>query len=212
LDPAQRIPPQRGPREQVGSDPSTGILHQRDQELVRAVLSRDVGTFECLIERMSCLPRILDGLNTRQGRPLADHDLADVMQDTLVVTWRKLETFDGSASLETWVFGIARFEFMNAVRKRRRRHTSELPEPDLRAAPEEESLDRLDHEILRQELAALDRMESEVIRSKHFDDLTFDEIGRRLGVSINTVKTRYYRGISHLLERLSAGFGTKESS
>jgi NAD(P)-dependent dehydrogenase (short-subunit alcohol dehydrogenase family) len=48
--------------------------------------------------------------------------------------------------------------------------------------------------------------EADVIRMKHFEDLTFEEIGTRLGNSINTVKTRYYRGISRLLDRLGSSF------
>jgi RNA polymerase sigma-70 factor (ECF subfamily) len=193
-----------GPQPTIRS-PATA-LHEPDAELVRAVLARDSGAFERLVERMACLPRILDGLNARLGRPLSDHDLADVAQDTLVLLWRKLDAFNGSASLETWVFGIARFELMNAVRKSRRRRTSELPEPDLHEAPDEEALHPLDHEFVQRELAALDGAEAVVIRMKHFDDLTFEEIGARLGYSINTVKTRYYRGISRLLDRLGSSF------
>lgn len=188
-----------------GSCLPTG-LHPDDSALVRAVLARDAQAFERLVERMACLPRILDGLNARLGRPLSDHDLADVAQDTLVLVWRKLESFNGSASLETWVFGMARFELMNAVRKIRRRRTSELPEPDLREAPEQESIHTLDHQIVQRELEALDGAEAAVIRMKHFDDLTFEQIGKHLSCSANTAKTRYYRGISRLLDRLGASF------
>jgi len=206
LNPDPRLHETESARLQPSTLTPGTVLHEPDAELVRCVLAQDRGAFDRLVERMACLPRILDGLNARLGRPLSDHDLADVAQDTLVLVWRKLEAFNGSASLETWVFGIARFEIMNAVRKSRRRRTSELPEPDLREAPDQDVVHRLDHEFVQRELAALDGAEADVIRMKHFDDLTFEEIGARLGSSINTVKTRYYRGISRLLDRLGDSF------
>jgi RNA polymerase sigma-70 factor (ECF subfamily) len=212
LSPEPRQPDDDTTRAAVGGGASQASLHERDTGLVRAVQAGESGAFEQLVERMGCLPRILDGLNARMGRPLSDHDLADVAQDTLVLVWRKLDTFNGSASLETWVFGIARFELMNAVRKNRRRRASELPEPDLREAPEPDSTHRLDHEVVQRELGALDSALAEVIRMKHFDDLTFEQIGAQLGQSINTVKTRYYRGISRLLDRLGTGFRGREAT
>jgi DNA-directed RNA polymerase specialized sigma24 family protein len=43
-----------------------------------------------------------------------------------------------------------------------------------------------------------------VIRAKHFDGLTFDEIGARLGIPSNTAKTHYYRGIERMRPLLSS--------
>jgi RNA polymerase sigma factor (sigma-70 family) len=43
---------------------------------------------------------------------------------------------------------------------------------------------------------------AQIIRLKHFSQMTFEEIARRLRVSANTVKTRYYRGLIKLREFL----------
>jgi RNA polymerase sigma factor (sigma-70 family) len=60
--------------------------------------------------------------------------------------------------------------------------------------------------VLHEALARLDPLEADVIRMKHFEDLTFETIGARRAISVNTVKTRYYRGIRHLQDELRAHF------
>ena len=39
---------------------------------------------------------------------------------------------------------------------------------------------------------------------KHFEELTLDQIGQRLQMHPNTVKTRYYRGLAALRDRLAS--------
>jgi RNA polymerase sigma-70 factor (ECF subfamily) len=183
------------------------VEHALDLELARRVLANDDGAFAHFVDRMGVLPRILDVLNTRLGKPLNDHDLADLAQDTLIVVWSKLASFAGEATLETWVFGVARLELMNAVRKIRRRVLGAQPlDAERLTAPVHEIEARLDYGVLHQALAKLDPLEADVIRLKHFDDLTFETIGARRRISANTAKTRYYRGIRHLQDELRAHF------
>lgn len=182
------------------------VGHGPDVELARRVLADEEGAFQRFVERMRVLPRILDVLNARLGRPLNDHDLADLAQDTLILVWRKLSTFAGGSTLETWVFGVARLELMNFVRKTRRRATSAEPfDADCMLAPLHEH-ESLDYGILHEALAGLEPLEADVIRLKHFDDLTFEAIGARCRIPVNTAKTRYYRGIRHLQQALRARF------
>ena len=101
-----------------------------DLELVRAVRRGDAAALQRFIERMDCVPRILSVLNARSGRRLKDHDLRDVVQDTLMAVWRKLDRFEGRASLDTWAYRFCVQEMLAAVRRRRRQP---LPMSDLDA-------------------------------------------------------------------------------
>jgi RNA polymerase sigma-70 factor (ECF subfamily) len=74
------------------------------------------------------------------------------------------------------------------------------------AAPDHERESRLDYGVLHEALARLDPLEADVIRLKHFDDLTFETISALRGISANTAKTRYYRGIRNLHHGLRARF------
>lgn len=86
----------------------------------------------------------------------------------------------------------------NGVRRRRRRwrQTREAVDADQLAGGTGADLDL--HEEIRQAMERLPPAEAEVIRLKHFEGLTFDEIGTRLDTSPNTAKTRYYRGLGTL--------------
>jgi len=57
-------------------------------------------------------------------------------------------------------------------------------------------------------LRRIGREEAQVIRLKHFEGRTFIEIGRSLGISPNTAKARYYRGINELRPLLEPHVGT----
>ena len=72
-------------------------------------------------------------------------------------------------------------------------------------APERE-LDPLDSALVHAALARLSEAERGVIRLKQFEELTFDAIATRLGLSVNTAKTRYYRGLAHLRDLLATRF------
>jgi RNA polymerase sigma-70 factor (ECF subfamily) len=147
---------------------------------------------------MRCVPRILAALNARMGRPLNEHDLADLAQDTAVLAWRKIETFGDQGTLETWAYGIARLEFMNAKRRhgregRRHERFEAAAHADARDAGPEQLHDEIEAMLMR-----IAPEEAQLVRLKHLAGLTFEEIGRRLGIPGNTAKTRYYRGLRSL--------------
>lgn len=192
---------------------SAARVRSADRELVRAALARDPRAVDELCERLRCVGRILVVLNVRAGRKLDDHDLADLVQDTLLLLWRKLETFGDESTLETWAYGVARYELLNALR-RKRRNVVPLSEVEAAGRPEtDESSDvRQDADALLAAIDALGAVDARLLRLKHLEELTFDEIGARLGMSVNTAKTRYYRALARLQLRWRARDPRGESS
>jgi RNA polymerase sigma-70 factor (ECF subfamily) len=164
----------------------------------------DFEAIELFVRRMACVPRILSALNHRLGSRLDEHDIADLGQDTVVLVWRKLANFTGSCTLESWAYGIARLEYMNALRRKMRavRSVRELEVSDSepkRSLPTGEGLAR---EELERWLGELEEEESVIVRKKHFEGKTFEELAEEIGISPNTAKTRYYRGIRSLQQKL----------
>ena len=49
------------------------------------------------------------------------HDAEDLVQETLLASWRSLETFEGRSSLRTWLYRIATNRCLNALRAHSRR-------------------------------------------------------------------------------------------
>jgi RNA polymerase sigma-70 factor (ECF subfamily) len=172
----------------------------RELAFVRAVMAgreADVVTF---IERMLCVPRMLGAMNRRRGRPLDDHDLEDLVNDTIVIALRKLGEFRAIVPLEGWTYQLCYLEFLNAVRRRGRERQKWVELDDVAAAAGAGA--RYEYDDLYRALDELGGAEAEVIRMRHFAELTFQEIGVMLGLPANTAKTRYHRGMQRLAERL----------
>ncbi len=159
------------------------------------------------MERMECVPYILAAQNKRMGQPLNLHDLADVVQESLAKVWKKLGSYEGRAALETWTYRFCYLELMNGIRKKRRWSDSAQPESEVEEVASSTESRAVEFEFLHKGLEAVGPPESDIVRLKHFEELTFAEIAERLGVSANTAKTQYYRGLSKLKERLDSSAG-----
>lgn len=155
---------------------------------------------ELLGRRLQCVPRILAVQNRRIGAPLGAEDLKDLVQECLIVIWRKLADFDPESRFESWVYRICLLELMNHTRKlrRRRRLLGELAEEarDRQLLGTQPRPER--YEVLYLALAVLDGEEAAVIRMRHFEERTFEEVGHRLRIPTGTAKTRYYRGLTKM--------------
>jgi RNA polymerase sigma-70 factor (TIGR02960 family) len=67
-------------------------------------------------------------------------DAEDLVQETLLAAWRSLETFEGRASVRSWLYRIATNRCLNALRARSRRPREvqamgDMPEPTRRTEP-----------------------------------------------------------------------------
>lgn len=178
--------------------------HDQDLELARRVLDGDREAREEFCERMRCIGRILLSRNRRFGRPLSEHDLADLAQETALAVWRRLDTYVGRASLETWVYKFCALGMSNAVRRTRGvpRPESALGEGRLEElveaiTPEAVDEDQGEFETM---LKHLSRREAAVLRLRHVDGMGNREIGQALDISINSVKTHSLNAMSKLRE------------
>lgn len=164
----------------------------------------DESAIDALVTRLKCVPGILASINDKLGAHLTRDELADLAQDTLVRIWGKISTYQARSRLETWVYGFCLMEVLNRARAKSRgsrilgKSIDLVEDPAIAPLP----APALDAEELETELRSLDAPESDVIRLKHFEGLTFKEIGAALGIPENSAKTCYYRGLSQLRQKL----------
>jgi RNA polymerase sigma-70 factor (ECF subfamily) len=169
--------------------------HAEDKALVMDVLAGKPAARSAFVERMRVVPRVLAARNRRLGRPLQEAELADLVQETLLHLWRKLASYRGDASLETWAYSFSSLELSNALRKRagsrRREDAGAVPEPFVEdpAPPDDELAGLLRH---------LSPREADAVRLVHVDSLGLREVADRLEISVSSVKTHYYRGLEKL--------------
>jgi len=133
----------------------------------------------------------------------------DVVQDALVGAWRNASRYaDARGSVRTWLLSIVHHRAIDAVR--RRRPTTNLPEPDDPAPARltlpdiwPEVAERLDAETVRAALASISPVQREAIELAYFGGLTQQEIAERTATPLGTVKSRIRLGLLGLRRALS---------
>jgi RNA polymerase sigma-70 factor, ECF subfamily len=135
--------------------------------------------------------------NTLRSRDLAE----EATQQTFVKAWRAAATFDPARELGPWLATIARRTAIDLYRREACRPTERLE--DAAAAEQPDGFDRIfDVWAVREAIDGLPPLEREVVRLQHLESLTQAEIGARLGVPVNTVKSRSSRAHRRLAVRL----------
>jgi RNA polymerase sigma-70 factor (ECF subfamily) len=174
-----------------------------DERLVRGVLAGDREATEEFARRSRLIAGVLATLNGSRGRSLDAHDLADVEQDTVLLVWKKLPDYRPIAPLEHWMYGIARFTFQNALRRKLRGRNQQIAaERAARETADEVEPSSIDADDVQAALEEIDPEDAWIVRLRGEEELSFLDIARRVGVPENTVKTRFRRARLRVVEIL----------
>ncbi len=182
-------------------DRSESLTSQsNDGELIRRVRSGETDAIESFLPRLICVRRVLAKKNSQSGNVFDPGEFEDLVQDTLVAVWEKLDRFAGYGSLEAWLYRFACLQFLAKWKKHRRvpQRLSPERETGLMDTSRDPQADRLEFDHVYQLLEDLGPPENLVIQAKGLEGLTFEEIASRTQVPLNTVKARYYRGLDKL--------------
>ena len=117
----------------------------------------------------------------------------EILQDTLVAVWRGAGSYRGRSSVRTWLFGIARRQAHNTLRRRGPQLAQEdeiHSRPALEPGPEEALLADARREELAGLVVRLSPVHREVLALFFFHELSYEETARVLEVPVGTVKSR----------------------
>ena len=160
------------------------------RDAIRAIADhQDRAAFSLLFEYFA--PRIKSYL-LRFG--MAGSAAEDLAQETLLTVWRKAAQFNpAKAEVATWIFTIARNLRIDALRRERFPETDDgvLEALEDESRPADETVE--DGEQAKRIRAALDSLppeQAEVMTLSFFEDIAHNEIARRLGIPLGTVKSR----------------------
>ncbi|MFC4138495.1 MULTISPECIES: RNA polymerase sigma factor [unclassified Microbacterium] len=163
---------------------SRPITISADAQRVEVVIRREAPALLAYFERR-CTPE----------------DAADLLGETLLVTWRRISALpDDDEGARMWLFGVARRVLATGRRSgiRRSALVDRLRE-DARQRPT--SSDSVDDE-LHAALASLSTLDAEIIRLLHWDGFSLTEIAQHLNKPASTIRSRYSRARAALRTEL----------
>ena len=169
--------------------------------LMDRVAQEDVRAFEVLYRAYS--PRLARFLRGMLRQPAL---VEEVLDDTMLVAWRKAHTWDASSQLSTWLFAIA---YRQALKALRRSEPTLALEDEPATAPQAQPDGEMQQRQLRAELgAALGALSPDhraVIELTYYQGRSCREIAEIMACPVATVKTRMF----YARQRLRGLLGTR---
>lgn len=164
------------------------------EDPIRAAFARDDPVaVELIWDRYAC-----DLFAFLQATLRSRHDAEDVLQAVFVRIVDKRRRLAKADCLGAYVFRIARNEVADFLRIQRRKQENDAQiDSWLTAVDAGENATELAEELQRA-LAQLPQAQREIVVLKVYRDKTFREIGEMLGLSLNTVASRYRYGVEKL--------------
>lgn len=199
-----------------------GVPEPDDITLVARVRDGDFDASEILVTRYQ--ERVY-GLALSMLRDAVEAQ--DVVQETFLNVFRKLDSFRGDAAFSSWLYRITANNTMMRLRSRKRDAETSLDEalPQFDAEGHwpgavEDWTRRVDKRMENRELgeqikAAVERLPEKyriVFLLSDVEELSMKEVGDILGLSIPNVKTRLHRARLFLRNELSGYLSTSAGS
>lgn len=193
----------------------TDLMPTEDHALVQRMADGDRDAIASLMDELG------GAVWSLALRITADRGLAEeTVQDTFVQAWTAAATYDpNTATVLTWLLGIARNKAIDRVRHEQRRRprtadgssaaTVDSGEVDIvdvgaQADPIGTAWIAERSGVVRSALGELTPEQREVIELAYFSGLSQSEVAERIGVPLGTVKTRSHRALAFLRDLLAA--------
>lgn len=125
----------------------------------------------------------------------------EIAQETFFKALRQINRFRGECSVKSWLFQIARNDYLSRCRKDKRLTTLEnIPEPVQTGSVEERLMDRESAMELHRRLHRLPEPYREVFSLRVFGELSFADIGELFDKSDSWARVTFYRARCKLKE------------
>ena len=184
-------------------------MEESDHSIRRAVLSGDKDAYGVLVARYS--PLVFRVSYRITGN---ESDAEEVVQETFLRGYQKLESFEGRSSMATWFYRIASNCALTLVAQkkpkseRRIADDADLEEGEMQLADRKAGPDRLllSGEIESLQQAAMENLsatERTAFVLRHMEDRSTDEIAAVLNIAPNAAKQAVFRAVQKLRRELA---------
>jgi len=185
------------------------LRSQSDQQLLDGLRQGSELHFNELYRRY--FQRIYSFVYTR----MRNHaDAEEVVQETFTVVFRSFESYRGTSSLLSWIYGIAKNTLNNSLRRMKtegQRLDALEPEvfrpPSLIADgnPEEQLTLRRYAQAINERLESVSEWQSEIFVMRHLQNMSIQEISEVTDRSSDAIRSSLYRVKRVLLETAELG-------
>jgi len=187
----------------IGGEAARGEPIADEVALMSRVAAEQMDAFEALYRIYHPkLTRFLMGMTHRPAL------VEEILDDTMLVVWRRAHTYDAEAKVSTWIFGIAYRQALKALRQSGDGAVAaELDESPLSSpapSPDIELHQRDLRAMLDRAMEALSAEQRAVIELTYYLGYACREIAIIMDCPVDTVKTRMF----YARRRLKALLGT----
>ena len=132
------------------------------------------------------------------------HLSQDIVQETFLKAYLKIDTLLDGAKTKSWLTSIARCTAIDVIRKRSKCQEVFMEDhEELHSIQDYQSLEsvievRFLKSCIQDHIKTLPRTQQEVMALKVTEDMSDSEIALKLNLSASTVKTRFHRGRKQL--------------
>ena len=178
---------------------------EEDLNLIEAFKNGDETSFNRLVlkyqQKIYWLARRMTGNH---------FDAEEVVQEVLMVMYKKLKGFEFRSSLFSWIYKITSTRSINFINRRKVRESFSIDDNSFINIKSEGSIsdnleakEKLDK--LNKVLQQLPVKQREVFILRNFDEMSYEEISNITGKSVGGLKANYFHAYKKILELIKEG-------
>ena len=179
---------------------------ENDVQLIRRILSGNDEAFSVLVRRHQ------KGIHALAWRKVGDFHIAEeITQDTFLSVYKNLAQLKNPNQFSGWIYVIANRFCLKWLQKNKpvMQSLEDTPMEEIEnssythhlADQRQTEVTEDRHELVKKLLSKLPESERTVVSLHYLGEMTAKEIGKFLGVSVNTIKSRLRRGRKRLQEQ-----------
>ncbi len=175
------------------------MQERSDETLVREVQEGSISAFEDLVRRYQ------HKLYAFVLHIVRDHHTAqDTVQESFISLYKSIDRVDTKRKFSSYVFSIARNHAISLVRSRK----FHMPLEEAASYEATESLEAHieatdDKRRIHEALETIDKKYKKIISLYYFEDLSYEEMSKRMRMPLNTIRTHLRRAKKALQEALA---------
>jgi len=165
-----------------------------DEYYIKQTLNGNVNAFAILVERYKNMVYTLS-IKIVKNREEAE----EISQDSFVKAYKNLSSFKGESKFSTWVYKIAYYASLDAV-KRNKRFSNNENIDDLKIGNLSEIQGALEYlhekerkKVISKALLKLNEDERTILTLFYFEELPIKEISKIINLSEDNIKVKLYR-------------------